>query len=60
MENTYIKKCPMVTITPKTFVRSRQGEHHLLNLKSHATAVLQLKLAMMVLYTHWNTPRSTG
>ena len=43
---------------PKNLVRSRQDEHHLLNLKFHVTAIPQLKLAVVVLYTHWNIPRS--
>ena len=60
MENTYIKKCPLVDNHPKNLVRSRQDEHHLLNLKFHVTAIPQLKLAVVVLYTHWNIPRSTG
>ena len=45
---------------PKNLVRSRQDEHHLLNLKFHATAIPQSKLAVVVLYTHWDIPRSTG
>ena len=41
---------------PKNLVRSRQDEHHLLNLKFHATAIPQLRLAVVVLYTHCDIP----
>ena len=45
---------------PKNLVCSRQDEHHLLNVKFHVTAIPKLKLAVVVLYTHWDIPRSTG
>ena len=38
---------------PKNLVHSRQDEHHLLDLKFHVTATPQLRLAVVVLYTHW-------
>ena len=53
-KHVHKKKCPMVTITPKNLCA------HLPNSMFHATAVLQLTLAMVVLYIHWDIPRSTG